>query len=244
MDGGRLAAGHGALGRAVGHAQSTSASFGFSSDEAGSTFECRLDAGPWTACTDPDGHAGLADGDHTFSVRATDSLGNVDPTPATRSWTVDTAPPPAPVIELTSAPAALSSDPDPTISFSGEPVRVPPRRRGLEHVPEPTSAQRAGRRPAQLEIRQIDPAGNTSSTAQHSWTVDATAPAAPAILSGPPARTTDTTGRFALAGEPGATVECRLDGGAWHLCPAAFDLDDLALGDHLPRCARPMPPAT
>ena len=24
-----------------------------------------------------------------------------------------------------------------------------------------------------------------------------------------------------------------MDGGAWHVCPASFDLGDLALGDHL-----------
>ncbi len=32
--------------------------------------------------------APLADGAHTFDVRATDPAGNVDPTPATRSWTI------------------------------------------------------------------------------------------------------------------------------------------------------------
>ncbi|HZN12449.1 MAG TPA: hypothetical protein VFC61_12270, partial [Blastocatellia bacterium] len=33
-------------------------------------------------------YAGVAVGDHTFKVWATDAAGNADPTPATRTWTV------------------------------------------------------------------------------------------------------------------------------------------------------------
>ena len=36
----------------------------------------------------PKAYTGLAPGSHTFEVRATDPAGNVDPTPATRTWTV------------------------------------------------------------------------------------------------------------------------------------------------------------
>ena len=61
---------------------SNAASFGFTSDEVGSTFECRIDAGAWGACTSPKSYASLADGSHTFDVRATDVAGNTDGTPA------------------------------------------------------------------------------------------------------------------------------------------------------------------
>ena len=61
--------------------------------EAGSTFECRSTPAPFAACTSPLHHAALADGAHTFSVRAIDAAGNADPTPATRSFTVDTTAP-------------------------------------------------------------------------------------------------------------------------------------------------------
>ncbi|MDD5225316.1 MAG: fibronectin type III domain-containing protein [bacterium] len=71
----------------------TDANFSFTSSETGSTFECKLDAGGWISCVSPNIYNGLSDGGHTFEVRAIDGSGNVDPTPASFSWTIDTIPP-------------------------------------------------------------------------------------------------------------------------------------------------------
>lgn len=85
-----------------GPTNNSSPSFAFSSNEQRVTFECRLDSGTWSSCSAPKSYSGLAAGQHTFEVRATDAAGNVDPTPASRSFTVDTTPPdlsdPAPAV--------------------------------------------------------------------------------------------------------------------------------------------------
>jgi hypothetical protein len=69
-----------------------SASFGFTS-EAGATFQCKLDGpgtttGTYGSCSSPKAYSSLANGSYTFSVRATDTAGNLDPSPATRAFTV------------------------------------------------------------------------------------------------------------------------------------------------------------
>ena len=73
-----------------GATSSTSATFTFNSNEAGSTFECRRNLAAFIPCASPLTYSFLADGTHTFEVRATDPSDNVDPTPATATWTVTT----------------------------------------------------------------------------------------------------------------------------------------------------------
>ncbi len=89
--------------------------FKFVANEGGARFLCRVDFEDWQSCdsgaftTQP-----LANGPHTFHALAIDAAGNVDPTDAARTFTVDTsaAPPPgggsadtrAPETEITEAP--------------------------------------------------------------------------------------------------------------------------------------------
>jgi large repetitive protein len=47
-----------------------------------------MDAAAFAACVSPRSYSSLASGSHTFRVRAIDRAGNVDPTPAARTFTV------------------------------------------------------------------------------------------------------------------------------------------------------------
>ncbi|HSC72959.1 MAG TPA: HYR domain-containing protein [Gaiellaceae bacterium] len=109
-----------------GTATTGTASFTFSASEPGATFACSLDAGAFQSCSSPQTYSGLADGSHSFQVRATDGAGNSDQTPAAQSWTVRATPPNlklpgALTVEATSAAGAnvsyaVSAD------SSGEPI--------------------------------------------------------------------------------------------------------------------------
>ena len=72
-----------------------SAEFGLSADDINVDFTCGIDGGIPTSCDTPVRYAGLANGPHTFTVHATDFVGNVGPTvsksfqigpPATPIW--------------------------------------------------------------------------------------------------------------------------------------------------------------
>ena len=72
--------------------------FTFSASDGGTTFECSIDFAldniHYTNCASPFTTAPLTDGFHIFFVRAVDAAGNVDPSYATRSFTVNTTTPP------------------------------------------------------------------------------------------------------------------------------------------------------
>jgi hypothetical protein len=103
----------------------SSASFSFSGTDIGTgvtSFECKLDAGSFAACTSPQSYSSLSDGEHTFEVRAIDGSGNVDATPASFMWTIDATPPSVTIEQPSGQPDPTSASP---IKFSvefGEPV--------------------------------------------------------------------------------------------------------------------------
>jgi hypothetical protein len=121
-------------------ASSSSPSFGFSADTAGSTFECRIDGGAYGACTSPRAYAGLSDGSHTFDVRATDPAGNTGAA-ASAAWTIDAA-----------APAAtITARPDAVVASSGAALgagNVGPRSDPLVAVPNLIGLNLGGARAA------------------------------------------------------------------------------------------------
>jgi hypothetical protein len=88
--------------------------FKFTSSEPGSTFQCHFDAGAFVPCSSPlTPQAAKAQGAHTFYVRAIDAPGNVS-APISRTFTIDTVPPPTPKI-LATDPASPANENNPKL---------------------------------------------------------------------------------------------------------------------------------
>ena len=60
--------------------------FRFRAAEGKLRFECSLDGSEFRVCSSPKSYEVSANGSHTFQVRATDRAGNVELTPAARTW--------------------------------------------------------------------------------------------------------------------------------------------------------------
>ena len=88
---------------------STGITFNFSANKAGSTYECKLDSASFASCTSPQSLSGLADGSHTFTIRATDTLSHVEPSPAFVIWLIDTTPPNAFTLSLPADNTSIDS---------------------------------------------------------------------------------------------------------------------------------------
>jgi hypothetical protein len=65
-------------------------SFGFSSDERHVSYRCRIDSAPFESCSNPYTTDELRNAKHVLRVAAVDSDGLTDPTPAKRTFVVDT----------------------------------------------------------------------------------------------------------------------------------------------------------
>ena len=157
----------------------TTASFAFTSSETGSTFECRLDNGAWGTCTTPKAYSGLAVGQHTFDVRATDTANNTDTTPASQTWTITTTPPPdttPPDTTITSGPAASTTDTTASFAFTSSETgstfecRLDTGAWGTCTTPKAYSGLAVGQHT--FDVRATDAANNTDTTpASQTWTI-------------------------------------------------------------------------
>ncbi len=215
---------------------SDAAAFTLGTGEAGSTFECQVDgASQWTACTSPRTLTGLAQGAHSFRARARDAVGNVDATPAERTWTVDTH---APETTLESGPSGTVPSTSATFSFSSsETGTFECRVDGAGQwtaCTSPRSLTGLGQGPHTLAVRAKDSAGNLDATpAERSWAVD-TQPPETAIESGPSGLVAASEATFTLGSSEGdSTFECQVDGATqWTACGSPRTLADLSQGGH------------
>jgi large repetitive protein len=159
---------------------STSATFTFSSNEAGSTFKCSLDGARFTACTSPHTYSGLALGEHSFLVRATDAAkpANTDPTPAAWIWTVGSGPPDTtpPETTIDSAPPSTTTSTSATFAFSsnepGSTFQCALDGAAFAACTSPRSYSGLATGPHTFQVRATDAAGNTDpAPATYRWTI-------------------------------------------------------------------------
>ena len=208
--------------------------FSFASNTNGATFECRVDSEAFASCSSPETVAALTDGSHTFEVKATDAASNTDPSPAIRSFTVDTTPPDT---TIDTGPPGTTRDWISSFEFSSEPGATFECRVDSEAFASCSSPAVAGLSdgPHTFEVRATDAAGNTDpSPANRSFTVDTTPPDT-TIDSGPTGTITFDQATFTFGGDPAvdiAGLECRIDSGSFADCTSPKTFTGLSDGSH------------
>jgi hypothetical protein len=195
----------------------TDAKLAFTATKAGSTFSCRLDAGPAGLCATSMTYSGLAEGDHTVAILATDRYGIAGASPLTVSWRVD----------LTT-PDTLLLGARPTLGGAGEVSFVSEAAAGFECQIDAapwiacTSPLRAPAG-ATVAVRALDGAGNADPT-------PATARLAPQAGATPYG---GASASFVVSGQRSSVaLQCRLNSGGWGACPEPLTFTDLPYGSN------------
>lgn len=148
----------------------TQAGFGFTGEPGGS-FECRIDADPFSACPNPVSYESLSQGSHEFAVRQVDNAGNAGDE-SLFAWTIDSVPPAPPT--FTSSPSNPSTERSASIGFQGEPSGS--FKCALDGEPEVACTSPAGYEGLTegthtFSVVQIDEAGNRGGAATTTWEI-------------------------------------------------------------------------
>ena len=210
-----------------------SATLSFSDADPLVTFRCQIDGGAFSLCTSPATYSGLADGSHTFGVKAVDLLLNESDV-VSYTWSVDTTPPPAPTI--TAQPSNPSNDSSPAFQFTdtegGVSFQCKLDSGGFAACTSPVAYTGQADGSHTFTVEATDAAGNTSSTS-YSWTIDTVVPTI-TLGTKPPSSSSDATPTFAFSANeatPGG-FECKLDNGTFAACTSPTTLGPTLDGSH------------
>jgi tripartite motif-containing protein 71 len=211
----------------------STATFQFTANDVGVTFKCKMDAGSYASCANGVGYSSLPDGDHTFSVYATDSL-DIAGNPTTYPWTIDTVPP---GVSITSTPALVSKSTSPSFDFDADEAvtnyfcQLDASASAACSSPRSFTGVSDGSHT--FQVWAFDLAGNQSAVASYAWTVD-TSPPSVTIDTGPSGRRLVDTATFTFHSDtdPSATFQCQLDSGGFGACSSGVSYGGLTPGQH------------
>jgi hypothetical protein len=224
----------------------TNATFSFSADQPGATFECSLDGAAFAACTPPVTYNGLAQSQsHTFAVHAISSDAGTGPA-ASYQWFVKgptptpppPPPPPAPApveTTITGSPSNPTASRDATFYFTSNyknatfQCSLDAGQPGGCTSPVTYTNLSPGKRTFKVIASSGQLAGKTPAT--YSWTIE---PALQTTITNKPANpSSDSSATFEFtANLAGATFECSLDGGAFEACTSPKTYDNLSHASH------------
>lgn len=202
---------------------SNSVNIAFTSNEAGSTFQCNFDSAGFSSCTSPFAQAGLTQASHTLAVRATDLAGNTDATPVSATWIVDTT---APTTSVT-GPPTMSTSTTAGFDFSSNESGVTYQCRvdgaAFAGCADPYTTT-VGQGNHTLDVFATDAAGNAdASPAQYSWGVDSVNPSVTFISPTPAASSTvGPYNTYAWTTSRTATSMCSINGGTAFACTSPY----------------------
>jgi hypothetical protein len=152
------------------------AHFEFSGDETTVSFTCSLDEAAFAPCSSPVDLSSLAEGGHTFAVKAVDGDGAAGD-PAEHAWSVDLTAPPKPSL---SGPPPWTNSTGASLSFSDSEAGVAflcaLDERAFASCSSPVSLGGLAEGLHVFAVEAKDRAGNEGLPASHAWTVDLTGP--------------------------------------------------------------------
>jgi mono/diheme cytochrome c family protein len=201
--------------------------------------QCALDANAFADCTNPVNISGLADGTHTFKIRASDKAGNLS-ADSVISWTVNSQ---APALVLAAKPAAISKSKTASFSFSGTAGGMALASyqcsfdgAAFAACTSPVNFTNLAEGNHNFSIRGTSTAGLQSAPLISNWLVDTVAPTTPVINSSVnnPTALVAATLSFTST-DTGSLIkeyQCSLDNSAFAICTSPRALAALTAGAH------------
>ena len=209
--------------------------FSFSTDDPGAQTMCQFDGHPWESCSSPKVYPFVGDGNHDFRTKAVDAVGNVGPVHLTK-LEVRTSPGMA---SVTSGPDAGSTTGTlPEFSYSAQYAAKyncrfdaqpwAPCSGAESHVPAAPLAEGAH----VFAVQGVGGSGKLGASASRNFQVDATAPTIQVNVR----KAQTTTARFTIAAQDSAgiaSLECRVDSGAFDACRDSRIIKNVKPGLHI-----------